>query len=366
MNYIGLIMSTKIRKLIENIFSNISKDSSIPAELSSYLMKLQIPVIKMSDDKAFLNDLKHPARVTLELLKIICTSSKETQKIAINISKITDLLIYAKDITTNDFLMANKSLLSLINECDKNKLIKEYEAENKNYNLKINYDDFKQKVINELQSIISDNSIPILAHELTLKIWPQFMYKMCIEKGSKGQAWAKSIVLFKKIIKYIQPIQSIDDWNKINFIYKNFVESIEKYLRESDINDERISINVSALNKTIEVNLSQFENENKILIQKSINMNKKLDMLPKEVKVGEWYDLYTSENTAANRLKLSVIVKDKAQLVFVDHRGIQGMVKDASLFSEELSRFLSRPVNSKRPKFYDTWNSIVDKIKIHF
>ena len=84
--------------------------------------------------------------------------------------------------------------------------------------------------------------------------------------------------------------------------------------------------------------------------------------MPETVKVGEWYDLFTGEDCAANRLKLSLIIEDQGKLIFVDHRGIKGMVKDVDVFAEELSRCLSKPVNRPGPKFVDTWNGLIEKI----
>jgi len=365
---IGYLMATKSLEFIEMLFASISEDSSIPQEIKPYLIGLRSPVIKVSSDKRFFSDQSHPARITLLLLTKICSANSSLRELSINISKITDNLIHEDEVTVGHFIIANRELLKLINDADKNDAINCYENNEKNKIVKIERDKFKQQIITELQTIISNNSIPILAHELTLKIWPQFMYKKCSQHGMKSDSWVKGTEYFSKIIEYLQPIESIDKWLEINGIREEFVVSINNLLCESDIDNKRITINTDALNRAIDVNLNTFRDENRSLFNRkeadaSCNeVEGILSELPEYVKVGEWFDLYTSENAAANRLKLSLIIKEQGQLVFVDHRGIKGMVKNIDAFTEELSRYLSKPVNSSRPKFVDTWNELIEKI----
>jgi len=366
-------MSTKALEFIEMLFTAISEDSSIPYEIKPYLMGMQIPLIKVSEDKSLFTEATHPARICLMLLTKISSSGKNVRELSIKISQITDNLIHVEDINKQSFVIANRELLQIISEEDKNKIIKEYELQDIQKKKKDKTDQFKQLVITELQEIISDNSIPILAHELTLKIWPQFMFQKCIAHGTNSAYWIEGIQKFKKIIECIQPVKTLEQWYSLNNDYENFVETINVLLSDSNINKDRISINTDALRKAISVNINQYRSDNPTLFSSSGTNNisdnceaktiaEKINSLPESVKVGEWYDLYTADNRAANRLMLSLIVEDKAKLIFVDHRGIKGMVKDADVFAEELSRFLSRPVNATKPRFADTWNELIEKI----
>ena len=361
-------MTTKALEFIEMLFASIAEDSSIPQEIKPYLVGLRLPVIKISSDKQFFSDRSHPARITLLLMTKVCGSNVNLQELSINISRITDTLIHANEVSIDDFIVTNRKLLVLVNDSDKNEVIYDYERKEKQKSIKNKRDEFKQQIITELQTIIANNSIPILAHELTLKIWPQFMYKKCAKHGIKSENWRKGNECFSKIIEYLQPIQNISKWLEINDGRDEFVESINKLLSETDIDKKRISINTGALKKAIDVNIINFKDKNKSLFDRNDfeNTNNKIESeineLPDYVKVGEWFDLYTSEKTAANRLKLSLIIKEQGKLIFVDHRGIKGMVKDISAFSEELSRYLSRPVSSNKPKFVDTWNELLEKI----
>jgi len=366
-------MTTKALEFIEMLFTAISEDSSIPYEIKPYLMEMQIPLIKVSEDKFLFTEATHPARICLMLLTKISSSGKDVRELSINISQITDKLTHVEEINKQSFVIANRELLKIISAEDKNNIINKYELQDKQKEKQDKKVQYKQLIITELQEIISDNSIPILAHELTLKIWPQFMFQMCMAHGVNSAYWIEGIQIFKKIIEYLQPVKNIEQWNSLNNDYVNFVESINVLLTDSNINKNRIKINTHALKKAISVNINKYRSDNQVLFSSSEIKNEaenseerlmtqKISSLPESVRVGEWYDLYTADNRAANRLMLSLIVEDKAKLIFVDHRGIKGMVKDADVFAEELSRFLSRPVKSTKPRFADTWNELIEKI----
>jgi len=353
-------MSTKSLEFIDRLFTAISEDSAIPNAIKPYLIGLQTPVIKASSDQQFFTDAIHPVRMTLLLLKNICSSAKNVRELSINISKITDELIHASEISTNDFIIANRSLLELIDDESKSHDIKNYEAIDKQREEKVKKEETKQIVITKLQEIISDHKIPVLAHELTLKIWPQYMYKQCARYGTTSKQWEEGIDRFEKIINYLQPLSDDNSWQEINNNYEQLVQSVNVLLNKADIKKQRIEITTDALKKAISINLQKYKSVSKAAINDTKTENKSV-VLPKSVKVGEWYDLFTAENCAANRLKLSLVVEDQGVLVFVDHRGIKGMVKEVDVFAEELSRFLSRPVQASKPKLVDTLNDLVSK-----
>ena len=65
----GHIMPANSLEFIQSIFKAISEDSSIPYEIKPYLMGLNAPLIKESNDKCFLSDALHAVTITLILLK---------------------------------------------------------------------------------------------------------------------------------------------------------------------------------------------------------------------------------------------------------------------------------------------------------
>ena len=65
--------------------------------------------------------------------------------------------------------------------------------------------------------------------------------------------------------------------------------------------------------------------------------SEKISQLPHEVRPGVWFEIFTGENNSVRRLKLSIIIMEEAQLVFVDRLGIKVLTKDAEEFAAELA-----------------------------
>lgn len=68
----------------------------------------------------------------------------------------------------------------------------------------------------------------------------------------------------------------------------------------------------------------------------------KISLLASTNKPGVWYELYNGEDKPVRRLKLSVILTDAAQLIFVDRKGVKVIEKDAEDFARELEENRSR------------------------
>jgi hypothetical protein len=68
----------------------------------------------------------------------------------------------------------------------------------------------------------------------------------------------------------------------------------------------------------------------------------KIAQLASTNKPGVWYELYNGEDKPVRRLKLSVILTDAAQLIFVDRKGVKVIEKDAEDFARELEENRSR------------------------
>ena len=355
-------------EFINMLFSSIDEDVSICSDIKPCLLSLRVPVITVSDDKSFFNNPKHPARMTLLLIAKIASGTNTAREVSIEISKLTDQLIHASNINTDNFTKANRRLLKMIENEDKNNVIKEYEIEEKEKYIKSKKDHIRKLVLTDLTKIIEDNSIPRLARDLILKVWPHFMTEKCYINGTNNPCWSECIENYTRIIEHIKPIKNVEQWIDINEGYKEFVVSISEFLYDSNINPARISASTNNLQKAIAINLNDYKLRNPDLDSYQKNKSKsnvkqlKMNTIPNHIKPGQWYDIYTTENSAANRLKLSVILEEENKLIFVDHKGKKGMEKLISVFLDELAHDLSRPVSNKL-NLRDTWNDFVSKVQ---
>lgn len=348
------------------LFSSIAEDSSIDEDIKHQILNLQIPVIKAStDDPSFFNKNDHPIRKTLSILAKLGTDRKNTREISLSISRILDALVESQDVITNDFISVNHSLLKLFNTYQY--LIDNFIHSEMNEYKKTQA---KKAIIYLMQNIITNKKIPAPAHELCLKLWPSLLSYRFLIYGENSLQWNEAKQVYEHIINSLQPISNDQDYKYLVNYYPELVGTASSLLNDTDINKERIRNSINSLNKAFENIIKQYQSNHSVIdetsdkvesIDKYTQAELKLSKLPSNVKVGTWFDLYTTESGPANRLKLSLIVKDSARLIFVDHRGVKGMEKDAEQFSEELARRLSRPVKEKS-SFVDTWNDFISRI----
>ena len=110
-------------------------------------------------------------------------------------------------------------------------------------------------------------------------------------------------------------------------------------------NPDGVSMVVVAINAGINC-IDEIEIEEEILEQPG-NQQEALSKeqvaeLPDEVKPNAWFEVYTGPDKPIRRLKLSIILTEQAQLIFVDHRGNKILEKNAEDFKNELSTELSK------------------------
>jgi len=84
------------------------------------------------------------------------------------------------------------------------------------------------------------------------------------------------------------------------------------------------------------------EKELDLIKQQTELAKQKISQLTSATKPGAWYEIFNGEDRAVRRLKLSVILTDAAQLIFVNRKGIKVMEKDADVFAKELEENKSR------------------------
>ena len=133
-----------------------------------------------------------------------------------------------------------------------------------------------------------------------------------------------------------QDKESITD--QINTLKAHFLKIIEEYdLQIVDQNNEQIT------EESLQEDNTEGTQQELEQIQEQIETAKqKIARLSSSTKPGVWYEIYNGEGRAVRRLKLSVILADAAQLVFVDRRGMKVIEKDADVFAKELEENRSR------------------------
>ncbi len=345
------------------MFGAISDDETVSELMTNMIYQLQIPVMKvaMSDNTLFEYE-NHPARETVDLLTTAGKGiNQKDDHLYDELEKIVDDILDEFDIDIKIFETAVAELDEIIKK--EEELTNETERQEQR---KILQAHARNIVITQLKMVSCDKKIPNNVRPLILKHWSTLMLNRYIRHGRNSAQWVQSVLLLKLLLKCIQPIRYRSQLELIKDNREALLDAVNDELFDTQQNKEDIASQISQLKAHFaqlvdEHNLTIVDENNKVIneeiieestenteeelqkIQKVTDIAKhKIAQLTSSTKPGVWYEIYNGEDKAIRRLKLSVILTDAAQLIFVDRKGVKVIEKDAEVFAQELEEGRSR------------------------
>lgn len=336
---------------VEMIFGAFLRDRNISPAVKSLLMQLQIPIIKVALlDMKFFYDPKHLSRKLLDAIAHVGIGIEDRNN---TVYQTMEMVVQQLLRSFSENISVFSTAISSINRLDT--IEKQKQAQNEKLTqTQIRQEFARQSVITELQFQMMGKTIPKLLQPLILKHWSTLMYQRCIKHGKKSKEWNISVNTLRRLINSLQPINSEFAWALLNTNQGQIVTTLEKELCSIKQNRELIFNSIQLLSRTYKKMLDESEyktrkNFNSDEMEKHLdgqdkpNPNEareqqarnKLARLPEYVKPGVWFELRT-DGPNKRRLKLSVIIREEARLVFVDRLGQKGLEKDAGEFFAEL------------------------------
>jgi len=346
------------------MFDAITNDETVSGIMTSMIQQLQIPVMKvaMSDNKLFEQD-EHPAKVTVDLLTTAGKGiNSEEDRLYDELDSIVNHILEEFDIDIDVFEKAVDELEDIIHK--EEELTIETERQQQRQILQKHARDI---VINQLKTVSSNKKIPNTIRPLVLKHWSTLMLNRYLRHGRDSDQWMESVLLLKLLLKCMQPIRHQSQYKLLESNHAALIEAVndELFATQQDKND--ISTQVETLKSHFSKMIEDYgykvvSNENEEItetellndstdnkeetlqeIKDQTNIAKqKIAQLTCDTKPGVWYEIYNGEDRAIRRLKLSVILTDAAQLIFVDRKGVKVIEKDAEEFANELKDNRSR------------------------
>jgi len=358
---------------IEMLFDAIIEDTSISEPVTNLLLRLQIPVIKVAMlDKNFFADGDHPCRITLNLIAHLGRGLSSPEDLLFSeLTSVVETILNDFDVDNSSFEAAEAQLEQI--ELDE---IRKTAEKEKATQKAVLHTHAREVVLAELQYHVMDKVLPKVAQNLILKNWSTLMFHRYIKYGKNSNNWRDSVTTVNKMIQLLQPIESTQAYNRlstekddtlglihsslldtkqnpveieteINNVLLNFEETLENSsFNPANLTDNSYFVSVdenaddfdSTQDPAFEEPLLEIEEEIIDPLLEQVNIaREKISNLPREVRPGVWFKVFTGEDTAARRVKLSVIIMEEAKLVFVDRLGIKVIEKDAQLFTQELS-----------------------------
>ena len=346
------------------MFGAIADDATVSDIMTNLIYQLQVPVMKvaMSDNTIFQED-EHPARATVDLLTAAGRGiNSEEDRLYNELETIVDAIIDDFDVGIAAFEKAVDELEIIIQK--EETLTAETEKQQQKQVLQ---EHARHIVITQLKMISCDKKIPSNVRPLVLKHWSTLMLNRYLRHGRDSEQWLQSVLLLKLMLKCMQPIRFQTQFNLVQNNHMALIEAVNDELYETQQDKNDISSQISELKKYFSAMIDEYglkvvdENNNELSdeqltddsgtdteeellqIQQQIEVAKqKISQLSNSTKPGVWYEIYNGEDKAIRRLKLSVILTDAAQLIFVDRKGIKVIEKDAEEFAKELEDNRSR------------------------
>ncbi len=346
------------------MFGAIADDETVSQIMTNLIYQLQVPVIKvaMSDTSVF-DEEEHPARVTVDLLTTAGKGiNSEEDRLYSELEAVVDEILDEFDIDIRAFEKAVDELQEIIRK--EQALSDETEKQEQK---KILQEHARQIVIKQLKVISCNKKIPNEVRPLVLKHWSTLMLNRYIRHGRDSQQWMQSVMLLKLLLRCMQPIRYPSQFSMLKNNHMALIEAVNDELYETRQDKESIRGQINTLKRYFckmleEYDLQIIDNNNEQIsaellqqdstegtreelqqIQEQIETAKqKIAKLSSSTKPGVWYEIYNGEDRAVRRLKLSVILTDAAQLIFVDRKGMKVIEKDAAVFAKELEENRSR------------------------
>jgi len=346
------------------MFSAISDDETVSEIITNLIYQLQIPVMKVAMlDRTLFEDEAHPARSTVDLLTDAGKGINVKQDhLYDELEDIVDSILEKFDIDIVAFEKAADDLRSIISK--EEELTTETERKQQK---EILQEHARNIVISQLKMVSCEKTIPNNVRPLVLKHWSTLMLNRYIRHGRDSSQWIQSVLLLKLLLKCMQPIKYQSQLNMVKNNHIALLEAVNDELYETQQDKSDITVQVEALKslfldmidnhnlKVVDADNNEISAEelisssiedteeelNTIKEQTSIAKDK-IAQLSSSTRPGVWYEIYNGEDKPVRRLKLSVILTDAAQLIFVNRKGLKVIEKDAAEFAHELDDKRSR------------------------
>ncbi len=366
-------IAEKTIDFIELIFDAIIDDDEISDAIKTLLLRLQIPVIKasMADQEFFIYD-DHPARVLLDTIADVGIGiSDHADEMYIHLDKVLSNILGEYDLTTEIFKIALENLNVIIEEQEaKSRAIEEEEQR------QLLRKHARATVLKALRATTSGKTLPEGVHPLILKRWPTLMFNHYITNGKENNEWVNLVLTLRHIVDSVQPITSAEHLARVTAEKDELFEQTEKHLNAASKSKKDVTNIMDVYRETIQLHLddANFSAEEVSVAEEVISQAEPVEEAPIEedssedkptlnasVMPGMWFQVYMGDDQIARRCKLSVIILEDANLMFVNHKGELLTEKSFDEFNEELANNKSKMIMG-HSAFDHAFKAVIDRL----
>jgi len=341
-------IAEKTIDFIELIFDAIIDDEEISDTIKALLLRLQIPIIKASmvDQEFFIYD-DHPARVLLDSIADVGVGITEhSDEMYIQLDRIIANILAEYELTIETFQIALDNLNAIVEEQEATaRAIEEEEQQ------QLLRKHARATVLKTIRAITTGKTLPETVHPLVLKRWPTLMFNHYLKQGKENDEWVNLSLTLRHIVESVQPINSPEQLARLIAEKEELLEQTENYLNISSKSKKDVQNILTTYKETLQAHIddANFNKEEVSIAEEAISNAEPVEELPIEeetiekqdipanVMPGMWFQVYMGEDKTARRCKLSVIIVEDANLMFVNHKGELVTEKSFDEFNNEVA-----------------------------
>lgn len=365
-------IAEKTIDFIELIFDAISDDDDISDTMKALLLRLQIPVIKasMSDQEFFIYDT-HPARVLLDTIADVGVGITDHEDdMYKHLDKVISTILDEPEQSTETFQTALDTLNDYIEAQEAISRAQEEAAQ-----LQVLRGHARTTVLKALRVSTSGKALPEAVHPLILKRWPTLLFTHYLTKGKENDEWVNMVLTLRHVVESVQPIRSAENLAKVIAEKDTLLGQVESYLNISNKSKKDVQEILMAYSDTLQEHIddANYTEEEVSFAKERIRRAKPVEEAPIEEEIinrpeipanvmpGMWFQIFMGEDEIPRRCKLSVIIVEDANLIFVTHKGELIAEKSFEEFNEELTNGTSKMIMG-HSAFDHAFKSVIDRL----
>ncbi|MDT8283774.1 MAG: DUF1631 family protein, partial [Gammaproteobacteria bacterium] len=232
-------------------------------------------------------------------------------------------------------------------------------------------------VLKALRATTSGKTLPEAVHPLILKRWPTLMFNHYVSKGKENNKWVNLILTLRHIVDSVQPVRSAEHLAKLIAEKATLFEVTEQYLNASSNSKKDVQNIMAAYKETVQMLIddANFTEQEVSIAEQALRQAEPVEEapieqpstqaktgLPSNVMPGMWFQIYMGEDKIVRRCKLSVIILEDENLMFVDYKGALIAEKSFEEFNDEVASGKTRMIMG-HSAFDHAFKAVIDRIQ---
>ncbi len=201
------------------------------------------------------------------------------------------------------------------------------------------------------------------------------MFNHYLKNGKENNEWVNLALTLRHIVESVQAIASPEHLAKLMAEKEELFEQTEHYLNISSKSKKDVQNILAAYKETLQshVDDANFSEEEVSIAEEVISNAEPVEEppieeettekqdIPANIMPGMWFQVYMGEDQTARRCKLSVIIVEDANLMFVNHKGELVTEKSFDEFNDEVANDATKMIMG-HSAFDHAFKAVIDRL----